>query len=160
MGRHGNSRADHRSEGTQTSSQQPSNLSRVLSQARRSQPAQHRAEAPSPVEEKKPVRARVPAVTSKARTTAPERKDARRNRRKYPRWVFLRQVCAGMALLRKFRYTALCDNAHTKLNLMQSSRGLYTLSAPTQYLIPLYPSCFPGWGLHAACSSRLWSHEE
>jgi hypothetical protein len=93
LGKHANSR---RSEGTQTSSQQPSNgnstLSRVLSQTRRQpQPAQQRAEVPSPAEvlqEKKPVRARVPAVTSKARTTAPERKDARRNRRKYPRWVF------------------------------------------------------------------------
>jgi len=34
--------------------------------------------------EKKPVRTRVPAVTSNARTTAPEKDNSRRNRRKYP----------------------------------------------------------------------------
>jgi hypothetical protein len=34
--------------------------------------------------EKKPVRTRVPAVTSKARTTAPEKDNSRRNRRKHP----------------------------------------------------------------------------
>lgn len=109
MGKHANSRSD-RSEPNQTS-QPPSSLSQALSQVRASrtpQPAQHRAEVPSSAElshEKKPPRARVPAVTSKARTTAPERKDGRRNRRKYPRWVFCVKLCR-ISLLRNFRYTA------------------------------------------------------
>jgi len=98
IGKHGNSRSEPKATTQQPSSSPSSTLSRAFSQAgvnRTSQPAQqqhHQPELPSSAQlthnEKKPaVRARVPAVTSKARTTAPERKDARRNRRKYPRWV-------------------------------------------------------------------------
>ncbi|KAI0006147.1 hypothetical protein BJV74DRAFT_25373 [Russula compacta] len=42
---------------------------------------------PEHTQNPKPVRTRVPAVTSKARTTAPEKDQSRRSRRRYPRWV-------------------------------------------------------------------------
>lgn len=48
---------------------------------------------PEHTQNPKPVRTRVPAVTSKARTTAPENDKSRRNRRRYPRWVTLQKKC-------------------------------------------------------------------
>jgi hypothetical protein len=106
MGMHGNSRSEAKAT-TQSSSSSTTggNLSRALSQAgvnrtssqpthqQRQQQQQERlrqlrqSAVPSSAQlthnEKKPgVRTRVPAVTSRARTTAPERKDVRQ---KYPR---------------------------------------------------------------------------
>jgi len=91
MGKHG-PRSSDCSERRETSQPARSGLSKVFFRGRasRAPPQAQRAEGLTselePPPEKKPAggRNRVPAVTSKARTTAPEKDKSRRNRRKYP----------------------------------------------------------------------------
>jgi len=85
-GKHGHT-SSGRSEPKQASQPASSSLPRPLSRTSLTPQPALRPEgltSEQPSAEKKLVRTRVPAVTSKARTTAPEKDNSRRNRRKYP----------------------------------------------------------------------------